>query len=47
MGAVGITVDSPEDLAGAYKQALEATKSVVIDIMVDSTMFTPHSEKMH
>src|SRR5699024_1980038 len=45
MGAVGITVDKAEDLPGAYKQALEAKKPVVMDIMVDGTMLAPPFRK--
>src|SRR5699024_350990 len=45
MGAIGITVDKPEELADAYKQALEAKKPVVIDIMVDGLMLAPPFRK--
>lgn len=45
MGANGIYVDRPEDLKGAYEQALNSDKPTVLDIRVDGTQLAPPFRK--
>ena len=41
LGAEGITVKEPDDLAPAFAKALELNKTVVIDVKTDRTAQTP------
>lgn len=41
MGAIGIRVEKPGELAGAMKQALAADKPVVIDVRTDPKIMAP------
>jgi acetolactate synthase-1/2/3 large subunit len=41
MGALGIRVDKPGDLAGALRQGLEAGRPVVIDVRTDIDVLAP------
>ena len=43
LGAEGITVEAPDELAPAYAKALELNKTVVIDVKTDRTTKTPVS----
>jgi acetolactate synthase-1/2/3 large subunit len=41
LGAEGITITKPEDLAGAFEKALRSKKPVVIDVKADKRFGTP------
>lgn len=41
MGAVGISIDKPEDVGPALASALEARKPTVLEILVDGTQLAP------
>ncbi|WP_286228751.1 sulfoacetaldehyde acetyltransferase [Neobacillus mesonae] len=45
MGAVGVSVDRPEDLGPAVQKAIESGKPTVIDIHVDGTQLAPPFRK--
>ncbi|AZU62820.1 sulfoacetaldehyde acetyltransferase [Neobacillus mesonae] len=45
MGAVGVSVDQPEDLGPAVQKAIESGKPTVIDIHVDGTQLAPPFRK--
>jgi len=45
MGAVGISVDKPEDVGPAIQKAIESNKPTVIDIHVDGTQLAPPFRK--
>lgn len=41
MGALGYTIDKPEDIAGVVKKVLEKRKPAVLNIFVDGTQLAP------
>ena len=41
MGAIGIRVERPEDIAGAFQTALKADRPVVIDVVSDINVVAP------
>ncbi len=41
MGCVGIRVENPEDIAGAFKKALSLNKPVVVDVVTDPACRAP------
>lgn len=45
MGAVGISIDKPEDVGPALASALEARKPTVLEILVDGTQLAPPFRK--
>ena len=41
MGAIGIRVESPGELAGALRQALAADRPVIVDVVTDIDALAP------
>ncbi|WP_286171328.1 thiamine pyrophosphate-dependent enzyme, partial [Lentibacillus populi] len=45
MGAIGYTIDKPEDIGPAVKEVLEQRKPAVLNIYVDGTQLAPPFRK--
>lgn len=45
MGALGFTVDKPEDIGPTIKKALDANRPTVINILVDDSQLAPPFRK--